>query len=109
LALVAGSHGTEYTSIIALEKLIAQLNPADISGIVIIVSLINIPDLLERATGAEMNQMVDNLWMQFLRRLDIFRSMGGQILLDLSTPNAPALKLPVITRQLIETGHSLIG
>lgn len=32
LALVAGSHGTEYTSIIALEKVIAQLNPADISG-----------------------------------------------------------------------------
>lgn len=32
LALVAGSHGTEYTSIIALEKVIAQLNPADISA-----------------------------------------------------------------------------
>src|SRR5262252_2646769 len=42
LALVAGSHGTEYTSIIALEKLIATLNPAEISGIVIIVPLINI-------------------------------------------------------------------
>ena len=32
LAVVAGSHGTEYTSIIALEKLIATLNPAEISG-----------------------------------------------------------------------------
>ena len=42
LALVAGAHGTEYTSIIALEKLIAMLNPADISGSVIIVPLINI-------------------------------------------------------------------
>jgi predicted deacylase len=42
LALVAGSHGTEYTSIIALEKLIANLNPAEISGTVIIVPLINI-------------------------------------------------------------------
>ena len=42
LALVAGAHGTEYTSIIALEKLIAVLNPADISGAVIIVPLINI-------------------------------------------------------------------
>jgi predicted deacylase len=42
LALVAGSHGTEYTSIIALEKLIAMLNPSDISGTVIIVPLINI-------------------------------------------------------------------
>jgi predicted deacylase len=42
LALVAGAHGTEYTSIIALEKLITTLNPAEISGTVIIVPLINI-------------------------------------------------------------------
>ena len=42
LALVAGAHGTEYTSIIALEKLIATLNPAEISGTVIVVPLINI-------------------------------------------------------------------
>src|SRR3981081_2413404 len=35
LALVAGSHGTEYTSIIALEKLIGMLNAAVISGTVI--------------------------------------------------------------------------
>src|SRR6186997_433713 len=43
LALVAGAHGTEYTSIIALEKLIGMLNPAEISGTVIVVPLINIP------------------------------------------------------------------
>src|SRR5437016_10475538 len=42
LALVAGAHGTEYSSIISLEKLIALLNPAEISGTVIIVPLINI-------------------------------------------------------------------
>src|SRR6266700_3890910 len=42
LALVAGAHGTEYASIIALEKLIAILNPAEISGTVIIVPLVNI-------------------------------------------------------------------
>src|SRR2546426_8658667 len=42
LALVAGAHGTEYTSIIALEKLIGSLNPAELSGTVIIVPLINI-------------------------------------------------------------------
>src|SRR5215467_15895692 len=34
MAIVAGSHGTEYTSIIALEKLITTLNPAEISGTV---------------------------------------------------------------------------
>ena len=42
LALVSGAHGTEYASIIALEKLINQLNPAEISGTVIIVPLVNI-------------------------------------------------------------------
>ena len=42
LALVAGSHGTEYTSIIALEKIIDLLQPSEISGTVIIVPLINI-------------------------------------------------------------------
>ncbi|MBZ5552747.1 MAG: succinylglutamate desuccinylase/aspartoacylase family protein [Acidobacteriia bacterium] len=42
LALVAGAHGTEYASIIALEKLIEKLNPAEISGTVIIVPLVNI-------------------------------------------------------------------
>jgi predicted deacylase len=31
LALVADAHGTEYASIIALEKLIQELNPAEIS------------------------------------------------------------------------------
>ena len=43
LALVSGAHGTEYASIIALEKMIGMLNPAEISGSVIIVPLINIP------------------------------------------------------------------
>jgi len=42
LALVAGSHGTEYTSIIALEKIIDLLQPSEVSGIVIVVPLINI-------------------------------------------------------------------
>jgi uncharacterized protein len=48
LALVAGAHGTEYASIIALEKLIALLNPAEISGTVIVVPLINIPSFEQK-------------------------------------------------------------
>ena len=48
LALVAGAHGTEYTSIIALEKLIGMLSPAEISGTVIIVPLINIPSFEQK-------------------------------------------------------------
>jgi predicted deacylase len=42
LALVSGAHGTEYTSIIAIERLIDALDPAQISGIVILVPLVNI-------------------------------------------------------------------
>jgi len=42
LALVSGAHGTEYASIIALEKVIQALDPAQISGTVIIVPLLNI-------------------------------------------------------------------
>ncbi len=48
LALVAGSHGTEYTSIIALEKLITSLNASEISGTVIIIPLINIPSFEQK-------------------------------------------------------------
>src|SRR6266550_254025 len=42
LALVSGAHGTEYASIIAIEKLIDALDPAQVTGIVILVPLINI-------------------------------------------------------------------
>jgi uncharacterized protein len=42
LALVSGAHGTEYASIIALEKVIQVLDPAQVSGTVIILPLVNI-------------------------------------------------------------------
>jgi predicted deacylase len=42
LALVTGAHGTEYVSIIALEKLIGELDPAQVSGTVILLPLVNI-------------------------------------------------------------------
>ncbi|MGC1089129.1 MAG: M14 family metallopeptidase [Candidatus Acidiferrum sp.] len=42
LALVTGAHGTEYVSIIAVEKMIGELDPAQISGTVILVPLVNI-------------------------------------------------------------------
>jgi hypothetical protein len=42
LALIAGSHGTEYASIIALEKLIHLLDAAQISGTVVIMPLVNL-------------------------------------------------------------------
>jgi uncharacterized protein len=42
LALVTGAHGTEYVSIIAVEKLIGELDPTQISGTVILVPLVNV-------------------------------------------------------------------
>ncbi len=63
LALVSGAHGTEYTSIIALEKLIGLLDPAEISGTVIIVPLVNIPSFERKVPhvnpvdGVSMNRM----------------------------------------------------
>ena len=42
LALVTGAHGTEYASIIAVERLIVDLDPAKISGTVILIPLVNI-------------------------------------------------------------------
>src|SRR6266481_198462 len=48
LALVSGAHGTEYASIIALEKLIAKLDPAQISGTVILIPLLNIQSFVQK-------------------------------------------------------------
>ena len=42
LALVSGAHGTEYSSIIALERVITRIDPASLSGTVIIVPLVNV-------------------------------------------------------------------
>src|SRR5438270_7134166 len=42
LALVSGAHGTEYTSIIALERVIQHLEANEISGTVIVVPLVNV-------------------------------------------------------------------
>jgi predicted deacylase len=41
LALVAGAHGTEYASIIALERIAQQANPAEMSGALIVLPLLN--------------------------------------------------------------------
>jgi len=42
LALVSGAHGTEYASIIALQKVIQTIDPAQVSGKLIIVPLVNL-------------------------------------------------------------------
>src|SRR5688572_12755171 len=63
LALLAGAHGTEYASIIALEKLIAGIDAKQLSGTVIIVPLLNVPSFVKIVThlnptdGKNMNRM----------------------------------------------------
>jgi uncharacterized protein len=42
LAIVSGAHGTEYSSILAVERLIQLLDPAQIAGTVILVPLVNV-------------------------------------------------------------------
>ena len=63
LALLAGAHGTEYASIIALEKLITAIDARQLSGTVIIVPLLNLPSFvkivphLNPTDGKNMNRM----------------------------------------------------
>ncbi len=48
LAVVSGAHGTEYASIIAVERLIQQLDPATLRGTVILVPLVNVPSFEQK-------------------------------------------------------------
>src|SRR5215813_14871924 len=48
LALVSGAHGTEYVSIVALEKLINLRDPAEVSGTVILLPLVNVPSFEQK-------------------------------------------------------------
>ena len=50
LALVAGTHGYEYTSILALQRLLPRLVPARMSGAVILVHMANPPGFWGRRT-----------------------------------------------------------
>src|ERR1700682_1299907 len=63
LALVAGAHGTEYASIIALEKLAQSTSPAGLSGTLIVVPLVNVASFLQKVPhlnpvdGKNMNRL----------------------------------------------------
>ena len=62
LALVAGTHGYEYTSIIALQRLLPRLDPAKMSGSVILVHIANPPTFYGRRIyygpdGKNLNRM----------------------------------------------------
>jgi predicted deacylase len=48
LALVAGTHGYEYTSVVALPRVLAALDPARMSGSVVLVHMANPPSFYGR-------------------------------------------------------------
>ena len=48
LSVVSGAHGTEYASIIAVEQLIDRVDPAKLSGTLILVPLVNIPSFEQK-------------------------------------------------------------
>ena len=63
LALVAGAHGTEYASIIALEKLAQHVDAASLSGTLVILPLVNLASFgqkvphLNPVDGKNMNRL----------------------------------------------------
>lgn len=63
LAVVAGAHGTEYASIIALEKLGQGIRAAELSGTLIVLPLINLASFAQKVPhlnpvdGKNMNRM----------------------------------------------------
>jgi predicted deacylase len=48
LALIAGNHGYEYPPVLALQRLRAQIDPAELSGQLILVHTANMPSFLGR-------------------------------------------------------------
>jgi predicted deacylase len=48
LAVVSGAHGTEYASIVAVSRLIEQIDPATLSGTVILIPLVNVASFQQK-------------------------------------------------------------
>ena len=63
LALIAGAHGTEYASIVALMKLAQEADPSALAGKLIVVPLLNIASFLQKVPhlnpvdGKNMNRL----------------------------------------------------
>lgn len=49
LALCAGIHGSEYAPVMALQRFRSEIDPATLSGVVILVQVANLPSFLGRA------------------------------------------------------------
>ncbi|MFC2152777.1 succinylglutamate desuccinylase/aspartoacylase family protein [Bacteroidota bacterium] len=49
LTLNAGTHGTEYVSVVALQKILKEIDPKELSGTLILVHIANIPAFFSRS------------------------------------------------------------
>ena len=92
LALVTGAHGTEYASIIAVERLIDDLDPGTISGTIILIPLVNVASFEQKVPHVN---PVDN---KSMNRFYPGKADGTQ------TDRASFL----ITKQVIERANYLI-
>ncbi|MEA3479921.1 MAG: succinylglutamate desuccinylase/aspartoacylase family protein [Bacteroidota bacterium] len=48
LTMTAGVHGTEYVPVIALQKILREIDPAELSGVLVLVHVTNVPSFLGR-------------------------------------------------------------
>jgi predicted deacylase len=126
LALVAGSHGTEYASIIAIEKLIASLDPAEVSGTVILVPLINVPSFEQKvphvnpvdgknmnrffpgkADGTQTERAADAITRQVVERCDYLIDFHGGDVDESLVPYAYWLKTGAEKQDAVSRGMVL--
>lgn len=92
VAFVAGSHGTEYTSIVALQRLITRIDARTLSGTVIIAPLLNIASF--EAMTPHLNP-VDH------------KGMNGQYPGD-STGTQTQRALALVTREIVAPADVII-
>ena len=63
LALIAGTHGSEYPPILALQRVRAQINPRELAGTLVLVHIANLPSFQQRtvyygpADGQNLNRV----------------------------------------------------
>jgi uncharacterized protein len=87
LALVAGTHGSEYPPILALQRLRTSIDPKDLAGTIILVHVANMPSYLART-----------IYYSPVDRKNLNRVFPGQVTGTLSERIADTLTREVIDR-----------
>ncbi len=77
VALVAGSHGTEYTSIVALTRVLARVDARDLSGVLLVAPLLNVASFNQMTPH---NNPVDGKSMNGLYPGDLAGSQTQRVL-----------------------------